>query len=394
MATKFDEQLKALRVDIKGQDHQLAWINDEEAKLLKSRGGSGEPGPMGIPAYSEDDSVNDADSTDSGTGGANSEGGSGGSSGGSGGSSGGSGTSGTSEGNEGNSGKSDPSMGSQDPGDTFGEFTDPGGFYSFDPETGEDKGPSVDQAYDAYVNDYISRDGFTSLTGLTDLDLDDLIDQKTAEDFQRQMNEMGIDVTIGWDRETGVPTIDGTWKNATDAFGVGFTSGLSPLGDFAKFAIGGTLGTFGMPGAFSPAGFLAGIVMGENKMSGFGYNQAANITKAAADAIAELTGQPNLGKSVGQTIDELNQGYADITQGIRDMRNEVKDAVAEALGYKTEAPDVGGLTQQQTKTEKEQGQIGLGSTSIDVRGGSFVEQADDIFNTPNRSTRNAYAFTG
>lgn len=383
MATKFDEQLKALRVDIKGQDHKLAWITDEEAKLLKSRGGSGKPGPMGIPSYPFDDFDEPDDYVDDtekeGDFNPNTD------------------LKGNQKGdpNANTSGYSgDPSYNSMDPGDTFGQFTDPGGFYSFDPKTGDDRGPTVDEAYDAYVNDYISRDGFTSLTGLTDLELDDLIDQKTVEDFQRQMNEMGIDVTIGWDRETGVPTIDGTWKNAMDAFGVGFTSGLSPLGDFAKFAIGGTLGTFGMPGAFSPAGFLAGIVMGENKISGLGYNQAANITKAAADAIAELTGQPNLGKSVGQTIDELNQGYADITQGIRDMRNEVKDAVAEALGYKTEAPDVEGLTQQQTKTEKEQGQIGLGSTSIDVRGGSFVGQADDIFNTPNRSTRNAYAFTG
>lgn len=39
------------RVEIRGQDHLLAYITPEEAALLKARGGSGEPGPMGIPAF-------------------------------------------------------------------------------------------------------------------------------------------------------------------------------------------------------------------------------------------------------------------------------------------------------------------------------------------------------
>jgi len=384
MATKFDEQLKALRVDIKGQDHKLAWITDEEAKLLKSRGGSGNPGPMGIPSYPFDDFDEPDEQQDD---------------------------QGKSQDNQGyvddieregdfdpnvdlagrqrgdpdpTNTSGDPSVGSMDPGDTFGQFDDPGGFYSFDPKTGDDRGPTVDEAYNAYVNDFITRDGFTSLTGKTDDYLDDLIDQKTVEDFQREMNERGIDVTIGWDRETGVPTIDGTWKNAMDAFGVGFTTGLSPLGDFAQFAIGGTLGTFGMPGAFSPAGFLANVVMGRGKQTAFGYNVAGELTTDVAKAIGELTGQPNLGKSVGQTINELNQGYADITKGITDMRNEVKQAVAEALGFVEKAPDISGLTQQQTPTEEEQGKIDLSPANIDVRGGSFIEQVD----------RGAYAFTG
>ena len=66
------------------------------------------------------------------------------------------------------------------------------------------------------------------------------------------------------------------------------------------------------------------------------------------------------------------------------MRNEVKQAVAEALGYVEEAPDISGLTRQQTPTEEEQGKIDLNPANIDVRGGSFVEQVD----------RGAYAFTG
>jgi hypothetical protein len=39
------------KTSIRGQDHLLAYITPDEANLLKSRGGSGEPGPMGVPAF-------------------------------------------------------------------------------------------------------------------------------------------------------------------------------------------------------------------------------------------------------------------------------------------------------------------------------------------------------
>ena len=39
------------RTVIKGQPHMLSYINAEEAGILKALGGSGEPGPMGIPSY-------------------------------------------------------------------------------------------------------------------------------------------------------------------------------------------------------------------------------------------------------------------------------------------------------------------------------------------------------
>ena len=39
------------RTTIRGQKHLLAYITPEEAKLLMDNGGTGEPGPMGIPAY-------------------------------------------------------------------------------------------------------------------------------------------------------------------------------------------------------------------------------------------------------------------------------------------------------------------------------------------------------
>jgi hypothetical protein len=43
--------LSSLKVNIKDQPHNLAWINEEEGELLKALGGSGRAGPMGIPAY-------------------------------------------------------------------------------------------------------------------------------------------------------------------------------------------------------------------------------------------------------------------------------------------------------------------------------------------------------
>jgi hypothetical protein len=47
------------RVEIRGQDHLLAYITPKEAQLLMDNGGSGEPGPMGIPAFAEDDGDDD-----------------------------------------------------------------------------------------------------------------------------------------------------------------------------------------------------------------------------------------------------------------------------------------------------------------------------------------------
>ena len=43
------------RTEIKGQDHMLAYITPQEGELLKAHGGSGRPGPMGIPSFDEGD---------------------------------------------------------------------------------------------------------------------------------------------------------------------------------------------------------------------------------------------------------------------------------------------------------------------------------------------------
>ena len=81
---KLNKIMPPRRVDIRGQDHLLAYITPDEAALLKARGGSGEPGPMGIPqyGYGGDDGgggYGDGDSdSGSGTDGAGSGGGGGG----------------------------------------------------------------------------------------------------------------------------------------------------------------------------------------------------------------------------------------------------------------------------------------------------------------------------
>ena len=48
---KMNKIMPPRNTTIRGSDHLLAYITPEEADLLKARGGSGEPGPMGIPAF-------------------------------------------------------------------------------------------------------------------------------------------------------------------------------------------------------------------------------------------------------------------------------------------------------------------------------------------------------
>jgi len=62
------------RADIRGQDHILSYITPEEADILKFLGGSGRPGPMGIPAYDDIDESYGIDSFDDYGGGGMNEG--------------------------------------------------------------------------------------------------------------------------------------------------------------------------------------------------------------------------------------------------------------------------------------------------------------------------------
>lgn len=41
------------KVNVRGQKHSLAYINDREKRLLRKHGGSGKPGPNGIPTYDD-----------------------------------------------------------------------------------------------------------------------------------------------------------------------------------------------------------------------------------------------------------------------------------------------------------------------------------------------------
>ena len=51
MPNKMKSNNPPRRVDIRGQDHLLAYITPDEAQLLMNNGGAGKPGPMGIPAF-------------------------------------------------------------------------------------------------------------------------------------------------------------------------------------------------------------------------------------------------------------------------------------------------------------------------------------------------------
>ena len=51
----------ARRMDIKGQGHMLAYITPQEAELLKAHGGSGKPGPKGIPSFADGDGSGEGD---------------------------------------------------------------------------------------------------------------------------------------------------------------------------------------------------------------------------------------------------------------------------------------------------------------------------------------------
>ena len=59
------------KVNVKGQKHSLAYINDREKRMLRKAGGSGKPGPNGIPTYDDlDEGYGAEDMSDSGFGGA------------------------------------------------------------------------------------------------------------------------------------------------------------------------------------------------------------------------------------------------------------------------------------------------------------------------------------
>lgn len=54
MASKMSKP-PAKKVNVAGQEHSLAYINKSEARMLRRMGGSGKPGPSGIPTYIPDD---------------------------------------------------------------------------------------------------------------------------------------------------------------------------------------------------------------------------------------------------------------------------------------------------------------------------------------------------
>ena len=200
--------LSSLQVNIKDQPHNLAWINEAEQALLKDLGGSGRPGPMGIPAYefNYDDDQDLGDVTGS-------PGGAAGASGGGAGAGAGAGTGG---------------------GDTSGDTGgDPFGEYG---EGGPDR---RDATYNLATNDFnFARDRDAS-NFRDDLDVLGIENINQAGSLQDYYRDLGKDVNITEDK-------DGTYNyTGKDAL----TTALGEMGKAASWA-GQNLGAAGIIKAF------------------------------------------------------------------------------------------------------------------------------------------------
>jgi hypothetical protein len=99
MMMEYGGNVPPRETEIRGQDHMLAYITPEEGGILQALGGSGRPGPMGIPSYYGEGSDSDGEG-DGGEGSDADGGGDGGGGGGGGGS--GDGGNGNDGGNDGN----------------------------------------------------------------------------------------------------------------------------------------------------------------------------------------------------------------------------------------------------------------------------------------------------
>jgi len=62
MMMEYGGNVPPRETEIRGQDHMLAYITPEEGGILKALGGSGSPGPMGIPSYYDDSDGSGGDS--------------------------------------------------------------------------------------------------------------------------------------------------------------------------------------------------------------------------------------------------------------------------------------------------------------------------------------------
>jgi len=238
--------LSSLQVNIKDQPHNLAWINKEEQALLKDLGGSGRPGPMGIPAYyseGTDDNDEGEGEGESGHGAGGGSGGSGGSGGGSGGSGGGSGGSGGGSGGDGDDG--------------------------FDTDKDEDfdfeQGPEGAEA--AGTDDIASQMGWgdPGAMSFSEADLEDYESASAPDDITNQMG-WGDPGFIG----PGPEDVEGPYEDppfvSTSPFGVKspYTTTVQTPADPVAAAIINTMFGLAVPGAgiarlagFDPGAMLA-----------------------------------------------------------------------------------------------------------------------------------------
>jgi hypothetical protein len=65
MMMEYGGNVAPRETEIRGQDHMLAYITPEEGGILQALGGSGRPGPMGIPSYYSDESGADSEAGES-----------------------------------------------------------------------------------------------------------------------------------------------------------------------------------------------------------------------------------------------------------------------------------------------------------------------------------------
>lgn len=303
------EGLASLRTKLNGQEHSLAWINRNEAQALKDMGGSGKPGPMGIPAY---DSVADADSMDSGTA--------------------------SGDPNQPDDEYDDDFMQAAYGAPGFADAVDPGfgyidDFFSsgFGPNIGFD--PTIDPNT-GYIKG--SMEGLKAAANPNA----DAIDVSNMVDAQIDALERGLDVDVGYDPESGTLTYDGP-----DAFGYGLGSigrGLGSLADFSRDMYMGLT-------ALTPLGLIRDTLMGAPNTPGGSLRGLAGFPEAPIDPKGYL-GLGIQGFVMGDPYsksDFFSKASKDL--GISDAIDSVIDSVKDAFG-----PEVAEQVKEETKGMTEQ----------------------------------------
>ena len=197
-----------------------------------------------------------------------------------------------------------------------------------------------------YQYDILDRDTVEDLLGFSLDDpykgFQDMHDFTTARDIQRQADELGADVTVGFDPISGVPTYRGT-----DALGFGLGQigqGVAGLGGLFRDAYMGMT-------SLTPLGLIRDTLMGSTKTLGGRmrsglFNREAPVIDPRGYGGLALQGFA-LGDPYSQT-DFFSKASKDlgITDAIDSTLDSIKDtfgsAVAQLVQEETE-----GMTEQE-----------------------------------------------